>query len=189
MEQNFIINEIKSGNRKTLENIYTMYRKSFIDWSIRAFRISTEEALDIYQQTILAFYENIVCGKLSQVKGNLRTYLFAIGKNKVYELHRYQGKVRNLGDQLPDREETSGEDPECSERLLSLSKECLVLLGNPCREVLESYYYHKNSMKDIAARLGYKNEQTAKNQKYKCLARLREIFRQESEKQKEYIYG
>lgn len=188
MKENLAITEIRSGNRQTLENIYTMYRKGFIEWTTRTYRITTDEALDIYQQSILSFYENIVSGKLSQLQSNIRTYLFAIGKNKVYELQRYQFRVKNINDPLPDREEPGTDNPESTERLLELSRVCLKKLGDPCRQILESYYYHRKSMLEIAAILGYKNEETAKNQKYKCLLRLRELFRQEAEKQKEYLY-
>lgn len=188
MEQNLVITEIRSGNKQTLENIYTMYRKSFIEWTTKTCRISTDQALDLYQQTILTFYENIISGKLSQVKSNLRTYLFAIGKNKVYELHRYQLRTRSSDNTMPECEDRNSDEQGNSERLLELSKVCLERLGDPCRKVLESYYYQRKSMQEIAAWLGYKNEQTAKNQKYKCLLRLREMFRQEAEKLEEYIY-
>ena len=188
MDQNAVIKEIRSGNKKTLENIYTMYRKGFIEWTTKTQRISTDEALDVYQQTILSFYENILSGKLSQVRSNIRTYLFAIGKNKVYELHRQQIRLVNSDHSMPDPGEIPGEDQEENERLLDLSKICLNKLGDPCKQILESYYYHRRTMQEIAVVLGYKNEQTAKNQKYKCLLRLRDLFKQEAEKQKEYSY-
>ncbi len=188
MDQNAVIKEISSGNKKTLENIYTMYRKGFIEWTTKTQRISTDEALDVYQQTILSFYENILSGKLSQVRSNIRTYLYAIGKNKIYELHRKQFRIVNINHAIPDLEDISGDSQEENERLLDLSKTCLNKLGDPCKQILESYYYHRMTMQEIAVALGYKNEQTAKNQKYKCLLRLRDLFRQEAEKQKEYSY-
>ncbi len=187
MEENQVINEIRSGNRKTLEYIYTMYRQGFIKWSIGTWRISADDALDLYQQTILSFYENILSGKLVELKGSMKTYLFAIGKNKIHELHRYRFRTRNLNSPIPDYEEIPMQDEENNEQLLEMSKYCLVKLGNPCKEILESYYYHRKTMMEIAVRLGYKNEHTAKNQKYKCLLRLREIFRQEAQKRKECI--
>ena len=188
MEDNRIINDIKNGNRKTLENIYTMYRKGFIEWTSATFRITSDQALDLYQQAFLSFYENVVKGKLDEVKSSIKTYLFAIGKYKVHELYRKQSRIRVINIEVPDCEDVPGEDPECNERLLELSKACLVKLGDPCKRILESYYYHRKSMQEIAGMMGYKNEETAKNQKYKCLLRLREMFRQEADKQKDHIY-
>ena len=49
-------------------------------------------------------------------------------------------------------------------------------LGEPCKSLLEAYYLQKQSMQAIAANFGYTNADNAKNQKYKCLMRLKKIF-------------
>ena len=49
-------------------------------------------------------------------------------------------------------------------------------LGEPCKSLLEAYYLQKRSMLEIATSFGYTNAETAKNQKYKCLMRLKKIF-------------
>ena len=49
-------------------------------------------------------------------------------------------------------------------------------LGEPCKSLLEAYYFQKKSMHEIAAGFGYTNADNAKNQKYKCLMRLKKIF-------------
>jgi hypothetical protein len=42
--------------------------------------------------------------------------------------------------------------------------------------LLEAYYLKKQNMQVIAASFGYTNADNAKNQKYKCLLRLKKIF-------------
>ena len=49
-------------------------------------------------------------------------------------------------------------------------------LGEPCKSLLEAYYLQKQNMQIIAANFGYTNADNAKNQKYKCLMRLKKIF-------------
>mgnify|MGYP003292752002 FL=1 len=49
-------------------------------------------------------------------------------------------------------------------------------LGEPCKSLLEAYYMQKRTMQDIAAGFGYTNADNAKNQKYKCLMRLKKLF-------------
>jgi hypothetical protein len=49
-------------------------------------------------------------------------------------------------------------------------------LGEPCKSLLESYYLQKKSMVAIAEEFGYTNADNAKNQKYKCLMRLKKLF-------------
>ena len=49
-------------------------------------------------------------------------------------------------------------------------------LGEPCKTLLEDYYIRMQNMQDITDRFGYTNTDTAKNQKYKCLQRLKKLF-------------
>jgi DNA-directed RNA polymerase specialized sigma subunit len=49
-------------------------------------------------------------------------------------------------------------------------------LGEPCKSLLEAYYLQKRNMQEIAESFGYTNADNAKNQKYKCLMRLKKIF-------------
>jgi hypothetical protein len=49
-------------------------------------------------------------------------------------------------------------------------------LGEPCKSLLEAYYLEKKNMQEIAMNFGYTNADNAKNQKYKCLMRLKKIF-------------
>jgi hypothetical protein len=49
-------------------------------------------------------------------------------------------------------------------------------LGEPCKSLLEAFYLQKKSMQEIAGSFGYTNSENAKNQKYKCLMRLKKLF-------------
>jgi DNA-directed RNA polymerase specialized sigma24 family protein len=49
-------------------------------------------------------------------------------------------------------------------------------LGEPCKSLLEAFYMQKRSMQEIASNFGYTNSENAKNQKYKCLMRLKKLF-------------
>jgi hypothetical protein len=49
-------------------------------------------------------------------------------------------------------------------------------LGEPCRSILEDFYIAELNMEDIRVKFGYTNADNAKNQKYKCLQRLKKVF-------------
>ena len=49
-------------------------------------------------------------------------------------------------------------------------------LGEPCKSLIEAFYIQKRNMQDIASQFGYTNADNAKNQKYKCLMRLKKLF-------------
>jgi len=60
-------------------------------------------------------------------------------------------------------------------------------LGQPCQRIVELFYFEKKNMTEISEALGYKNPDTAKNQKCKCMARLRKLFSEETTRQSTYI--
>jgi len=167
--------EIKNGNDKTLTNIYKTYRDEFIRWSARHYQCPEELAKDVYQVAIVIFYENIVNGKLTELKSSIKTYLFAIGKNKILEQNVEVKKQERMHENFVYEpiEHVQAEDRE--EVFTSVEK-ALSELGEPCKTLLELYYYKSYSIEQIANTLGYKGNDSAKTQKYKCLTRLKKMF-------------
>ena len=55
---------------------------------------------------------------------------------------------------------------------LKLVTDAIYSLGVSCKRILDYYYFEQMSMALIALQLGYKNKDTVKNLKYKCLKRL-----------------
>jgi DNA-directed RNA polymerase specialized sigma24 family protein len=81
--KNDIINSIKSGKKEALPDIYKTYRNDFIEWAVANYNVTIEEAKDVFQDIIIAFYNNILEGKLIELNCELRTFLFQIGKFKL----------------------------------------------------------------------------------------------------------
>ncbi len=170
---------IKSGDESALEEIYRTHRKPFIAWMQSKFQCSEEVAIELIQASVVILYDNIYTGTLSELTGSLRTYLFGIGRNKWREYNRYRKRM-NPHDAfdhfaLIDPEDDHANEDRTSE--VELLAKALRKLGDPCKSMLEAFYYQKLSMEEICLKLGYKNTDTAKNIKYKCLQRLRRIFR------------
>lgn len=169
-EYSNIVNELKQGGSRALESVYVRYRPEFIQWLQGRLGCEAELAKDIYQQTILTFYENVQSGKLVTLTSQVKTYLFSIGRNKYYEAVREKAKQEKAKD-------WSVEQDSSSESLLQLVETCLEKLGEPCRTLLMQFYFHKRSMEQLTELFDYKNVDTAKNQKYKCLERLRKLVK------------
>jgi RNA polymerase sigma-70 factor (ECF subfamily) len=175
MDWKSVIHRIKTGDYSELEKVYTEYRHEFYRWVMKQYNCSYEDVQDIYQQSIIVLYENIIHDRIVSQNSSIKTYLFAIGKNKYYELIRDKHR-QNVELTAQMKVEDTVEEPE--ENMLALNSlgKSLDKLGNPCKSILELYYYHKKSMQDIAERLGLKNTDTAKNMKYKCLKRLKSLY-------------
>lgn len=182
MEEHSLIERIKyKDSEKGLEEIYKKYRNEFVLWAIRHHACTMDEAKDVFQQSVIIFYENIRSGKVTQLTTQIKTYLFGIGKNKVLELIRVNSKRDSqYNDQIYiDNDYLYSEVDDDYEMKLRNVEDCLVKLGDPCKSILDQYYYHKKSMVEISEILDYKNSDTVKNMKYKCLQRLRQIFNSE----------
>ena len=180
MDWSSLIKNIKSGDYNELELVYKEYREEFVKWIMKSFKCSDDDAKDVYQQTIVTFYENIVNDKIHSFNSSIKTYLFAIGKNKLYAISREKHKFKmEIDDSIGGIVQETDTEEENSRKLKKVEKS-MKSLGDPCKKILELYYYHKKTMNDIAKSLGLKNSETAKNMKYKCLKRLRTITQRAS---------
>ena len=180
MENHSLIERIKNKDGdNALKEIYSKYRNEFLLWAFQHHSCSMEEAKDVFQQSIVIFYENIIYGKVTEITTQVKTYLFSIGKNKIYELERLKSKaLAQVEDQVYVQSDIYYNDVEEGyEDKLDKVNTCIMKLGEPCKSILEQYYYYKKSMQEISEVMGYKNMETVKNLKYKCLQRLKQIYK------------
>lgn len=167
-------------DEKEIERLYNLYRDQFMSWAVKTFDCERDDAVEIYQQAFVIFYENVKSGKLTSIESNCKTYLFAIGKNKFYEKIRSGNRHNPIEDVIMQSEPEYEEEKFAnSEEKLNAVEKALSKLGSPCKEILMKYYYQKNSMEEIAKLMDYKNASTVKNLKYKCLQRLKKILQEE----------
>ncbi len=143
---------------------------------IRRNRGTEEEAKDVVQEAVIAFYENVKKGKF-RGESAISTYLFSIARFIwLNQLKRKQLETKSLvaiapgnyGPELP-RHLAEG---EAQQQMLELFGR----LGDDCRRVLMDAVYHDFSMKEIATTMGYENEQVARNKKYGCMKKLKELL-------------
>ncbi len=168
--------KIKTNENEALKEIYMLCRKDCLTWLQKEYMCTEEDALDIFQMTMMILFDNVITGKLTSLSSNIKTYVFGIARNKALELHRSRKNIVSddfismVVSYVMDENDDVTED--------QLSKVCHSLdeLGDPCKTVLIQYYYHDKSMDEITTLMSYKNADTTKNQKYKCLKRLQNIY-------------
>lgn len=182
MNANSILAQLKKGDKEVLSEIYITHRSEFTAWLNLKYKVEADLALEIYQQTIMVFYENILKGHLIEINSQIKTYLFAIGKNKLQEEYRFQNKTISLSN---DKSETIIDDDDLKSKVkkekdINGIRTSLMRLGEHCRELLKLFYYQDLSLDEIMAHFDYKNRNTAKNQKYKCMEQLRKIHKTEN---------
>jgi RNA polymerase sigma factor (sigma-70 family) len=138
---------------------------------------TADDARDIYQEAFLAAWRNVQLDKFRpQNETAIAGYIFQIARNKWLDQLRSvkNKKTTSLPDDISQQwaDSPSLDDEEMG--YLETVKEKYASLGNPCRELLDRFYFKKESMREIAAHFSW-TEASAKNNKYRCLQRLRNM--------------
>lgn len=180
IEENYLINQLKEEKLQTLDQIYLMYKEEFFLFA-RSLSYPEEDILDIYHETIISFYQNIQNGKLERLTSSLKTYLFSIGKFKIYkELDK--NKVLHTGDLvIHTHQESKTFEVGIKKQKQQLLKKAFGSLGERCRKVLELYYYEGLTLDEIQTYLGYSSKDVLKSQKSRCLRQLKEFVEKNHE--------
>jgi RNA polymerase sigma factor (sigma-70 family) len=172
-----IIGELRKGNNGiALKELYKAHYPMIVNL-VCSNTGSEQEAKDIYQECLIAFYEKIQRPDFT-LTCKIRTYLYAVCRRlwlkKLAEKKRFNVSI-DLGESFPSVEDEIS-DLEQDEKRFTFMAQSLEGLGEPCRSIVEDFYIHDRSMDEIRDRHGYSSAESAKNQKYKCLQRLRKLF-------------
>lgn len=178
MSENSLILRLKAGDKGALEEIYRKFRPSFLKWITYSHKCSQEQAVDIFQYAILSFYENVLEDVIEEMNdAGIKTYLYSIGKNKLLSDSRKDSKL-SFNEEYEDHlllEELDDQKPD-SELRIQKVKSVIEELQNPCADILRLFYFNNLSNDEIAEILGYKNGNTVKNLKYKCIQRIKRLL-------------
>lgn len=169
-----LIEQLKSGDEKTIRKIYEDHKNGFLLFANR-YALDKDELIDIYQDAVIALIENAKKGKIDELKSSLTTYLFGIGKFMIFQ--RLKKKNKTIPSDELERFELEYDDyseDEMNIQLLSL-REGLKKLGEQCLKVLTLFYYEEKKLDEIQALLGYTNKDVLKSQKSRCLKQLKDF--------------
>ncbi len=139
---------------------------------------TTDEADDIFQEVLLAFYTQLRNGKLT-LQCSIKTYLYSVARNMwLNELRKRSNKPTMVEtDEFIVLEENHLAAMMLTERNQEMAK-LIRSLGEQCQEILTYFYFDRFRMKKVAALMGFANEQVAKNKKSKCLKKLKALVQE-----------
>ena len=168
------IKGIIEGDQMALNILYKNHYTS-VSYFIFNNNGSEQDAKDIYQEAFILFYEKLTLESLT-LTCSIGTFLFAISRRlwlkRLTEKRKYiNGLTSDFEDDFTDEDLISKNETEFSKMQSAMN-----IIGNPCKEILEDYYVNELSMNSISEKYGYTNSDNAKNQKYKCLVRLKKLF-------------
>jgi len=172
---------LKQSPNETLKTIYTNYRIGCINWINKNFNCSEEEAEDFFQEAVIIFYENVKEGRLETLTSKLNTYLYTIvkyqilkhnRKRKIDTVNSFEG-IENLAQNWVDEANKETDSNEKLQALLTILQQ----LQDPCKTILQSFYFKKMKMEQIAQQLDYKSKDVVKAQKYRCITKLFKLMK------------
>jgi RNA polymerase sigma factor (sigma-70 family) len=161
--------------------VETIYRQHFhmIQSMIINNNGSSDDARDIFQEIMIVLYEKVKSGAF-ELNCQLKTYLYSVGRRLWLKRLGQMQKIATEGGKLEEivPVEADLEFHEQRNKDFRTMERAMQNIGEPCRSLLDAYYLQKKSMMEIAGSFGYTNADNAKNQKYKCLMRLKKLFNQ-----------
>jgi RNA polymerase sigma factor (sigma-70 family) len=171
-----LLQGLAQSDKKAIE---TIYKENFnmIQSLILNNSGSTDDAKDIFQETMIVLYERVRSGAF-ELNCLIKTYVYSVSRRlwlkRLQQMNRYVPSLDGLHETVPVEEEIEEHERMNSE--FEMMNKAIGSLGEPCKSLLEAYYLEKKNMQEIALSFGYTNADNAKNQKYKCLMRLKKIF-------------
>lgn len=172
MNDKKILALFKDGQReKAFSKLYTLYPK------IEALVVSNggqkQDASDVFQEALIILNRNLEKSDF-KLTSSFYTYLYSVSrfiwkdnqkKFSKQELHNFNDtEIEHFHSVLEEHKYQHAE-------------RAFLELGERCQQLLQLFYHKAMSFKAIANVMQFKSEKVAKNQKYKCLAKAKDIFK------------
>lgn len=167
---------ILNNSEDALNKLYVGYYPMILQFILNN-NGDEQDAKDVYQEAIIVLYKKIKSGDF-ELSSKLKTYIYSVCRRiwlkKLSKSNKEAVKIADFDD--VEDVTTDMEKHEEKDRQFDKMQSALVLLGEPCKTIIQDFYINNLSMQDISEKFGYTNTDNAKTQKYKCLQRLKKLF-------------
>lgn len=175
MNQEELIAELRQQKNSAFRLLYASYYP-LIEKHVLRNTGTRDEAQDVFQETLVVLLEKVPADNFS-FTSSVRTYVMAVAKNIWLK------KLREKKNLLPISEGTGFEDlsfaaweeKENQQHAKHLLQRIFSRVSRHCYRLLALTFFKGASRDELVHELGYKNNHTFDNQKYKCLEQARKI--------------
>ena len=136
---------------------------------------------DFFQEALLALYQQVVDGRFElRSDTKVTTYLVRLCRNRwIDRTRRVEHRRTQLVDSHPESALGLGGDEveeewQTREAQLQALDAAFAQLGERCQHMLRRFYHDRVALADIAIERDI-TPSTAKNEKYRCMQRLRKL--------------
>ncbi|UZD22871.1 sigma-70 family RNA polymerase sigma factor [Algoriphagus halophytocola] len=176
LSQEQLIQGIKENQRDVMSGLYLeVFPK------VRSYILQNsgdeDQAKDIFQEAFLVAWQKVKNGDFQPQNATaMQGFLFQVSKNKWLDWLRSSRYKMESSMGAISIEVADSEDEILLDERLGYLEKAFQHLGESCRELLKRFYYEKVSLEDLAVKFGW-TPQTAKNNKYRCMEKLRKLIK------------
>ncbi|QEC67060.1 sigma-70 family RNA polymerase sigma factor [Panacibacter ginsenosidivorans] len=176
INEQILLRGLVNNDSKAIESIYKENYNM-----IQAFILNNngtyDDARDIFQEAMITLYEKAKSESFV-LTCQIKTYVYSVCRRlwlkRLQQMGRYVSTGESLEETVPVEDDLEVHEKRNAE--FAIMERAMGSLGEPCKSLLDAYYIRKKGMTEIATEFGYTNADNAKNQKYKCLMRLKKLF-------------
>jgi RNA polymerase sigma factor (sigma-70 family) len=175
-----IIESIRNGsNDQALSYLYDKPLRKIRKY-ILSNNGSTEDANDIFQDSVVILFNQIINNKYKSDL-DIDGFLFSVSRNLWIDKVRREKRMLNKDFTI----ETNHTDFNDQLKDLIVKEKSAALrtvfekLDEKCRKILHYTIYEKLSMKEISVKMGYSNENVAKSNHYRCKTYLAKLVKED----------
>lgn len=177
MSDEEIINKLRQGDQQVFAKIYDHF--PMICSMIISNSGNEDDAKDIFQNALIVFYKKALQPEF-KLTAKIGTYLYSVC-HKMWLKKLTRDPLVNmtsleLAQEIISRDQGFELKSKSQIPLREFIAEKLKTLGEPCKSIIMMHEYEKRSMEEIATHFEYANAKTARQQKYKCLLRLKKLI-------------
>jgi RNA polymerase sigma factor (sigma-70 family) len=176
LQESALLKGLANNDKQAIETIYKD-NYNLIQQLIINNSGSEDDARDIFQEALIILYQKAKSDSF-ELNCQIKTYVYSVCRRlwlkRLQYNRRFETPVENFSEVVSVEEDLTIH--EKVDRQYSIMRGAMGKIGEPCKSLLEAYYVHHKNMQEIASFFGYTNADNAKNQKYKCLMRLKKLF-------------
>lgn len=174
------IDKLISGDEDSLKHLYVNNFAPVKNYILHN-NGTVEQAKDVYQDAFMTTWQYLKTNGFNESSpGSVNGFLVRVAKNKWLDYLRSSTykKTTFLTEKIMENTENEvlnfadGQDED--DARLKRIHDAFRNLGDECKSVLINFYFHKKSMKEIAMLINI-DEASARNKKYRCMQKLREL--------------
>ncbi len=196
-----LLRRVRAGEAAVLDELYRAYRVAFGKWSAARYpTLRADEIADAFQDAVVAFYENITSGRLTELMVSPKTYVFTLGERFCQKSEKKSTRTINnltpLGikgtneldmltaEPLAPYALTLADDPFGLAESAAAGVEATNFatieramhgLRPECHRLLTAVYYDGLAQDELLETFGYRAPSVLATRKSQCLARLRAL--------------